>query len=85
MTTIHSFDETPERKVRLPGVAAAWSPDESSLASIAEGSDGEVVLWVTDAWGTGETRQIAALRDANPRDITHVNGPCIQWQPEVPQ
>ena len=63
--TIHSFDDTPDRKVSLPGSTAAWSPDGRSLASVAEGSEGERVLWVTDAWGTGESRRIAALRAAD--------------------
>jgi hypothetical protein len=83
--TVHSFDEVPDRTVELPGLTTAWSPDGRAIASVADGSDGDAVLWVTDTWETGASQQIAVLRAADWSGFTPpgTDVSCIDWQPDV--
>ena len=79
--TIRSFDGTPDRLVALPGPVAAWSPDGTTIASLANITGDPVAIWVTDVWDTGESHRLALLNQTG--DVAPADPPCIQWLPEV--
>ena len=38
---------------------------------------------MTDAWGSGGSRQVALLHPRDPISPANADLTCIQWQPEV--
>jgi Tol biopolymer transport system component len=75
--------DRPGETTRLdrPSGALAWSPDGTQLASLTAGDDGTRHLWVFNADGTGEVRDLARAWPPTPSPGHQWAGHLV-WSPD---